>query len=69
MAKSPGAKAAGIRDGSKALTVRLPPDDYWALRRYCADREQKLRRRVSNQDALLAAVREVLAKQKQNRAE
>jgi hypothetical protein len=64
MAKNPAVKAAGTKDGSKALTVRLSADDYWALRKYCAAREQQLRRRVSNQDALVDAVRQVLRRQK-----
>jgi hypothetical protein len=39
-----------------ALTVKLPPELYRRLRRYCLDREEATGRRVTHQDVMVAAL-------------
>ena len=39
-----------------ALTVKLPPDLYRRLRRYCLEREEAMGRRVTHQDVMVQAL-------------
>lgn len=44
----------------KALTVKLDPDLYWRLQRYCIERGQAEGRRVTHQDVMTEGLRRVL---------
>ena len=57
---APAAVAPGL---GKSLTVKLEAADYWALRDYCAQQERATGKRVTHQDAMVAALRGLLGRQ------
>jgi hypothetical protein len=56
----PPASAPGL---GKSLTVKLEAADYWALRDYCTQQERATGKRVTHQDAMVAALRGLLGRQ------
>jgi hypothetical protein len=45
---------------AKALTVKVDPDSYWRLQRYCMERGQREGRRVTHQEIMVEALLRLL---------
>jgi hypothetical protein len=48
--------------GGKSLTVKLDASDYWALRDYCTQQERATGQRVTHQQVMVTALRDLLGR-------
>jgi hypothetical protein len=60
-AKPPPSESAPPGSG-KSLTVKLEAADYWALRDYCTQQERATGQRVTHQQVMVSALRDLLGR-------